>query len=169
MPPPMSGEASSDLSESDCEGQQHGWRWRAGVGVACRGKAHRCASGTSCLIPTPGAKAGTKDMGGPSSTRLHAALPSGWADLRLGSRGGRPMSSGPLLPQGLSRAPALPTWHLQRPHEARLRGRVTPVPGGGWLWGGPCLYLAPKVEGCHRVWRTEPSGHSRREALPSPT
>lgn len=103
-------------------------------------------------LPNPNPGASTRDTGDHSSTRLHSALPSGWADLCLGSRGGRPVSSGPLLPQGLSRAPALPTWHLQRPREAQLRGRATPVPGGGWLWGGPCLYLVPKVEGCHRDW-----------------
>lgn len=35
------------------------------------------------------------------------------------------MSSGTLLPQGFSCAPALPTWHLQRTHQTQLRGRET--------------------------------------------
>lgn len=56
------------------------------------------------------------------------------------------MSRRTLLPQGLGHAPALPTWYLQCPQEARLRGRETLEWGGGWRWGGPCLDLIPKVK-----------------------
>lgn len=55
----------------------------------------------------------------------HHMLPRGQANLFLGSRGGWPLSSGTLLPQGFSSAPALPTWHLQCTHQAQLRGRET--------------------------------------------
>lgn len=47
------------LTSLDREGQQHGLWLRAGAGVACRGKAHRCASGASCLIPPPELVPGT--------------------------------------------------------------------------------------------------------------
>lgn len=137
------------LTSPDHEGQSTG---RGGGQVRVWTAGGRLTGVPRSQLPNPNPGASTRDTGDHSSTRLHPALPSGRADLCLGSRGGWPVSSGPLLPQGLSRAPALPTWHLQRPCEAQLRGRATPVPGGGWLWGGPCLYLVPKVEGCHRDW-----------------
>ncbi|XP_072832011.1 uncharacterized protein [Vicugna pacos] len=49
----------------------------------------------------------------------------------VSERGSWPMSSGTLLPQGLGRAPALPTWHLQPTSQAQLRGCLLPM--SAWL------------------------------------
>lgn len=91
----------------------------------------------------------------------HPAQAGPTLTLRLGCRGSWPLSSRTLLPQGLSHAPALPTWHLQPTDQAQLRGREIPATAGNQCGEGPVWMgsncTAPKVKGTGD-WGTGPPG-----------
>lgn len=151
----MSGNASPDLFPSATAAR--GW------GGITRRRGGDWQEGTRS--PTPGPRACSRDAEGVVGSSCSSPLPRGQAGLFLGSRGGWTVSSGTLLPQGFSRAPALPTWHLQRAHQAHLRGKETPSSrGGGSVWEGPCLGLAkPRGRGLswglknRATWLSPPS------------